>query len=602
MSNFQSNGTFSYTPTTGYRGFDSFTYRVSDGTANSNTVEALIAVGGYLGPRTNQDGSPQDLSLLHGSLERVEPLTPGVSLTYQSDTQSNAIVVVETSLLSGGSVPSAISAQLTFNGTAGTNYGYSTSGLTPGRSLRFALQANTSALSTGRYNWQMDVTTTTYGVPTVHSFTGSTNVVNRNSSTAPFGRGWQLAGLDQLFAQTGGVLLVRSDGTSLWFADNGTGGYLHAEGDDTYSTLVKNANQTYTLSDTHGNQTNFSSGGLLTSRVDANGNTISYSYTSGLLTQITDPFGRNTTFTYTSGRLTSVTDFAGRTATLAYDGSGRLTSITQPDPDGAGHSPRRSPRCSYDATSHRLTGVTNALSQAKGFTYGTHGRLTTITRDGRVHLAPHGAGDRGPAHRHVGQHDLRGQSHGFRGDPRNGHQHVPHGSLRPRDSSGSMPLSHTTLTERNADGLLDPLDRSRSRWGGSATSPITVYGFDALGNLVYRKNPDGYSATWTYTTSFNRVSTATDELNQGTSFGYDSAGNMTSSTDAAGYVTTYTVNSRGLPTSVTTPDPDGTGPLSAAVTSFAYDSYGRLTTLTNPDSTTRTFGYNTADHAHQRDG
>ena len=185
MSNFQSNGTFSYTPTTGYRGFDSFTYRVSDGTANSNTVEALIAVGGYLGPRTNQDGSPQDLSLLHGSLERVEQLTPGVTLTYQSDTQANAIVVVDTSLL-GSSVPSAISAQLTFNGTAGTSYGYNTYGLSPGRSLRFALQANTSALSTGRYNWQMDVTTTTYGMPTVHSFTGSTNVVNRNSSSAPY--------------------------------------------------------------------------------------------------------------------------------------------------------------------------------------------------------------------------------------------------------------------------------------------------------------------------------------------------------------------------------------------------------------------------------
>ena len=122
-----------------------------------------------------------------------------------------------------------------------------------------------------------------------------------------------------------------------------------------------------------------------------------------------------------------------------------------------------------------------------------------------------------------------------------------------------------------------------------------MYGYDALGNLVYRKNPDSYSATWTYTTSFNRVSTATDELNHSTSFGYDSAGNTTSSTDAAGYVTSYTVNSRGLPTSITTPDPDGTGPLSAAVTSFAYDSYGRVTTLTNPDSTTRTFGYNTAD-------
>ena len=118
---------------------------------------------------------------------------------------------------------------------------------------------------------------------------------------------------------------------------------------------MKNGNQTYTLSDTHGNQTNFSSGGLLDLPVDANSNTISYSYTSGLLTQITDPFGRNTTFTYTSGRLTSVTDFAGRTATLAYDGSGRLTSVTQPDPDGGGSRTAPVTTFSYDATSHRLS-------------------------------------------------------------------------------------------------------------------------------------------------------------------------------------------------------------------------------------------------------
>ena len=399
LTNMQSNGTFTYTPTSGYRGFDSFKYRVSDGSANSNTVEARIAVGGYLGPRTNQDEVSQDLSLLNGSLGVVTPLTPGLNLVCQSDTQSNAIVAVDTSLLSSGGVPSAISAQLTFNGTAGTNYGYSTSGLTPGRGLRFAQQANTSSLATGRYNWQMDVTTTFYGIQTVHSFTGSTNVVNRNSSTAPYGRGWQLAGLDQLVSQTGGMLFVRSDGTTLWFADNGSGGYQ-----STYRT---------------------------------------------------DRFGR----------LLQWTD----------------------------------------------------------------------------------------------------------------------------------PLSHTTLTERNADGLLIRLTGADPDGTGSATSPVTVSGYDALGNLVYRKNPDGYSATWTYTTAFNRVATAVDEVGEDVSFGYDSAGNLTSATDALGYVTSYTVNSRGLPTSVTTPDPDGTGPLSAAVTSFAYDSYGRMTTITNPDSTTRTFSYNMAD-------
>jgi hypothetical protein len=84
LGSLQSNGTFTYTPNTGFRGFDTFKYRVSDGSANSNTVEARIAVGGYLGPRTNQDEASQDLSMLNGSLQVVTPLTPGLNLVYQS--------------------------------------------------------------------------------------------------------------------------------------------------------------------------------------------------------------------------------------------------------------------------------------------------------------------------------------------------------------------------------------------------------------------------------------------------------------------------------------------------------------------------------------
>ena len=180
-------------------------------------------MGGYLGPRTNQDGAVQDLSLLQGSLELTSRSTPDVTLTYQSDTQAKAIVVVETSLKRAAACPANSRRSSRSTAWPGTSYGYTTTGLTAGQTLRFALQADTSALATGRYNWQLDVTTVYSGVPTVHTFTGSTNVVNRNSASAPFGRGWQLSGLDQLSAQTGGVLLVRSDGATLWFADNGSG-------------------------------------------------------------------------------------------------------------------------------------------------------------------------------------------------------------------------------------------------------------------------------------------------------------------------------------------------------------------------------------------
>jgi hypothetical protein len=72
-------------------------------------------------------------------------------------------------------------------------------------------------------------------------------VVNRSSSSHPFGRGWQLAGLDRLVID-GGALLVLSSGEALWFAEDGCGGFLPAEGDPSFSTLVENLDGSFTLS------------------------------------------------------------------------------------------------------------------------------------------------------------------------------------------------------------------------------------------------------------------------------------------------------------------------------------------------------------------
>src|SRR5438105_14260793 len=102
----------------------------------------------------------------------------------------------------------------------------------------------------------------------------------------------------------------------------------------TFSTLAKSGSN-YDLTDKFGNAENFSSTGLLTSRVDTKGNTTGYAYSSGKLSTITDPFGRTTTFNYTSGLVSSVSDIAGQTTALAYS-SGNLTAITAPDPDAAG--------------------------------------------------------------------------------------------------------------------------------------------------------------------------------------------------------------------------------------------------------------------------
>jgi len=67
ISNFSgSDGTFTYTPDTSYVGFDSFTYKVNDGTDDSNIVTVAIAVGLNFGPRTNLDEQARDAELLTG--------------------------------------------------------------------------------------------------------------------------------------------------------------------------------------------------------------------------------------------------------------------------------------------------------------------------------------------------------------------------------------------------------------------------------------------------------------------------------------------------------------------------------------------------------
>jgi len=557
-----------------------------------------IAVGTVFGPRTKGEewgvsgaALAAGVDLLTGGVKLSEPLTPGWELVYNSNTLPKPIVVLETFLRDDSAVPEEIEAQLTFNGTAGTTYGYDTTGLEAGETLRFALQADGTSLATGRYEYEVELTANEVG----QVYEGSQHVVNRGASTHPFGRGWQLAGLESLVIESEGVLWVRDDGAALWFAEDGSGGYEAAEGDVAFASLVE-ASGAYTLTDKHGNESHFDSTGKLTSREDRNGNTITYTYSSGLLVQITDAFERDTTFTYTGGRLTAVTDFAGRTATLTYDTTnGRLTKITQPDPDGAGALAAPETEFTYDSSSHRLTKVTDPLDRETQYAYGSHGRLTTITNSDSstrtlaalqtIGLPTGTSGNSLTSANPQGTlTDERGKQWKFRTDR--------FGNL----VEWKDPNNNQTLTERNADGLPVRVTEQDPDSSGPLAAPVTILGYDESGNLVSRENGNHKVRMWTYTGTFNHVASETDELGETRSFSYDSNGNLTSATDELGYVTAYEYDAQGLVTSITTPDPDGAGPLSAAETTFDYDGDGRLETITYPDATTKTFTYDSADN------
>ena len=54
---FGTNGTFTYRPNTGFSGIDSFTYKVNDGSLDSNVAKVTIAVGTKLLAEQNLDSN-----------------------------------------------------------------------------------------------------------------------------------------------------------------------------------------------------------------------------------------------------------------------------------------------------------------------------------------------------------------------------------------------------------------------------------------------------------------------------------------------------------------------------------------------------------------
>ena len=606
LTSFGTNGQFTYVPTTGYTGLDSFTYKVNNGTYDSNVATVSIAVGGVFGPRTNLDDQPLDSPMYTGANTLTQDLSLGQRLVYRSDTVSlKPVIVVETSLKSGATVPNSIDAVLTFNGVSQGTVSYTNSGLAAGDTLRFALQADATSLATGYYNWSMTITANYTGSTSSTTYSGSTAIVNRTASE--YGKGWWLDGLDQLVTSGSGALLVRGNGDTLWFADN-SGTYAKAAGDTEFSTLVKNVNNTYTLTTKHGIVENFGTTGLLTSRVDRNSNTWSYAYTDGdgdstsdELHTITDPYSRvQQTVAYTSNRVSSFTDLASHATSLAYT-SGQLTSVTLTDPDGGGALSAPVWGYAYNGTTNLLVTQTDPNSEDTAFTYNsTSLRLSQTTfpdplGSPNVQLTPvqtyglkTGTGNAlvetvNPLGSYTDEESNQFQ---FKMDRFGNVIQFGH------DFSGGS-TNDVTDTYRDASGLRYRV--LQAAVGG--TRYETRLGYNSLGDLLKIINPDNTTQSWTYDSTFHLVLTATDEMGRVMEWTRDSHGNELTREDNAGntWTTSYGSRTDGLPVSITSPDPDGAGSLSAYVTGFSYDSYGRLTTTTNPDSSTQVLAYNSAN-------
>ncbi len=187
--------------------------------------------------------------------------------------------------------------------------------------------------------------------------TQSTQLMIENEFSSSIARGWSLAGIQRLYFPGAGYMVTEGDGSAVQFVALATPAV-----DFTVLTLE--------------------SGSYVRRYPDS---TAVFFATSGLMTEIRDRLGRRTTFAYDgSNRLTTITDpmkNIGRSVpyiTIGYGANG-ISSIKT-----TGHGPDKTTTLTVLAD-HSLQTISDPDSRSTGFTYDASGRLSTVTdRQGGV--------------------------------------------------------------------------------------------------------------------------------------------------------------------------------------------------------------------------
>ncbi len=426
------------------------------------------------------------------ALPSYNPNVAANALDYDSISANPLpVIVAENTLSASQAVPSQVSATLTFNSTVGTTYYYNTSTLNPGDVQQIALQATgASTLATGRYSYSVQIVD--HGT-TLTTITASGTATLINESAARFGDGWSLDGLEQIFPETGGVILSLGGGNSLWYTGSfGSGGGTYTNPPGQFDTLVKNSNGSYTDTLTDGTQVTFNSGGYETATIDLNSQHVTFSYNgSNEVTSIKDNYSNLTTFSYSGSNLSTIKDPAGRLTTFTFS-SGSLNAVQQADGSHVSYT--------YDSAG-RMTHVKTRWAT------GSRSRMTRPREweRSRARTSP----PKNPA-------PSRSKAGPIAAPPR---------SPAPRPCCRRpRPLTRIPTATRR------PL---RPDWFGLGVTGVAV---DALGNVA------------TYDLNSNGLPTVTiDQVNRMTIYGYDSLGNISALTNPDGTTQSYIYNSYSEP-------------------------------------------------------
>jgi len=266
------------------------------------------------------------------------------------------------------------------------------------------------------------------------------------------------------------------------------------------------------IADANGNALSITSGGI----AHGSGKSIAFQRDgSGRITSITDPMGRSLHYSYDSrGDLATVTSRAGNIVTHTYSAEQRLETIT----NGLGQVLFRA---EYE-TDSRLAATQDADGARLGITYDLDTSTTTLT----------------------------GRTNGV-----TTYQYDPRGNVTHETDA----LGHSTaLTYGAFDTLLSTVD---------AQGHTTTSTYDDQGNLLTTRDPLGHVTSYTYNVR-GQVLTTTDPLGRTSANTYDSRGNQLTRTDANGQTWSFAYDAQGNQTRQT--DPAGNS------SAFTYDPAGLL--------------------------